>query len=146
MSTVRCELQPILNFFSNFIRCVKKYEYTHDTWSGGRSGRFWVSRPVKLGLVLPRREFLERRRFGLLQHAHNVRAVSIGHGGGHCVSRSVEGEKEKEGKKRRYKIKKNGRFFGKQLKTEARNTTAVEEMENCDSRILYCTRETLLLL
>lgn len=55
------------------------------TWSRGRPGRLRVAHAVELGLVLPRPEFLERRRFGLFQHADDVRAVAVGHRGGHTV-------------------------------------------------------------
>lgn len=53
------------------------------TRCGGGPGRFRVA--VVLVLVLPRGEFLQRRRFVLLQQAHDVRAVAVRHRGGHCA-------------------------------------------------------------
>lgn len=65
-------------------RCRRFICYFYRTRRGGSSGRFRVAGPVEIALVLPRREFLQRRRFGLLVQARDIHPVSVGHRGGHC--------------------------------------------------------------
>lgn len=80
---VLSRLRPNIRIY--FFCFFMEYRLVISTWRRGRPGRFRVARAVELGLVIPGPEFLERWRFGLFQHADDIRAVSVGYRGGHTV-------------------------------------------------------------